>query len=78
MCDVTPFSAEYKPTADIPIVSGATAYTDPKTGVTMILIINKALWFGNCMTHLLINPNQYGHLELIYVMTLLTHIVLCA
>lgn len=61
--NVTPFSAEYKPTADIPIILGATAYTDPKTRVTIILIIIKAPWFGNRMTHL-INPNQLRAFEI--------------
>lgn len=30
-CDVTPYSDEYKPFTDVPIVNASTAYTDPET-----------------------------------------------
>ena len=36
-CNVAPYSYEYKPITDVPIVVAATAYTDPKTGETLML-----------------------------------------
>ena len=46
---------------DIPIVTAATAYTDPRNGQTYILIFHEFLWFGHMMDHSLINPNQPRH-----------------
>ena len=60
-CDVTPYSDEYKPITDVPIVNASTAYTDPETGVTMILQFNQVLWYGKKMQMSLINPNQMRH-----------------
>ena len=51
MKDITPI-------VGVPIVSGATAWDDPVTGQTYILIINEGLYYGNKMDHSLINPNQ--------------------
>ncbi|KAI2513139.1 Reverse transcriptase (RNA-dependent DNA polymerase) [Fragilaria crotonensis] len=48
----------YHPERDVPIVTGATAYTDQATGQVYILVINKGLWFGEMLTNSLINPNQ--------------------
>ena len=56
--DVYPYDSSYKPIQNIPIVSGATAWTDITNGVTYILIINEALYYGNKLDHSLINPNQ--------------------
>ena len=56
--DVYPYDSSYKPIQNIPIVSGATAWTDAANGVTYILIINEALYYGNKLDHSLINPNQ--------------------
>ena len=42
----------------VQIVSGATAWDDPVTGQTYILVINEGLYYGNKMDHSLINPNQ--------------------
>ena len=42
----------------VPIVSGETAWDDPITGQTYILVINEGLYIGNKMDHSLINPNQ--------------------
>ena len=46
------------PIVGVPIVSGATAWDDPVTGHTYILVINEGLYYGNTMDHSLINPNQ--------------------
>ena len=58
VCDVSPYSSSYKSIPDVPIASGATAWTNPETGETFILIIHEALWMSNHMPHSLINPNQ--------------------
>jgi hypothetical protein len=41
----------------VPIVQAATAYDDPETGITYILVINQALQIPNLQT-MLLNPNQ--------------------
>ena len=58
VCDVSPYNSKYDPERDVPIVSGATAYTDQHTGQVFVLVINEALWFGDRLTNSLINPNQ--------------------
>lgn len=45
-CDVTPYSSEYTPLKDIPIVNASTAYTD-NTDKTIILRINPMLLVRN-------------------------------
>lgn len=57
-CDVSPYADSYEPIRNVPIVSGATAVTDPSTGLTSILIFNEALWMGDTLDHSLLNPNQ--------------------
>jgi hypothetical protein len=50
---------------DVPIVKAAVAYDDPITGETFVIIINQALYFGNQIDEILLNPNQireYGHI----------------
>ena len=47
----------------IPIVSAATAFDDPESGIVYILIVNEGLYYGEKLDHSLINPNrvqQYG------------------
>ena len=58
LCDVTPFSHEYEPMMNIPIVKAATAYDDPQTGETYILILAQALFLGDKLEHSLICLNQ--------------------
>jgi hypothetical protein len=60
-CDVTPYSTEYKPILDVPIVNASTAFTDEKSGQTMILRFNQVLWYGKKLGMSLINPNQLRH-----------------
>jgi hypothetical protein len=59
--DVYSYDKSIKPIENVPIVSGATAWDDPMTGETFILIINEALYYGNKLDHSLINPNQVRH-----------------
>ena len=57
--DVAPYNSEaYNPECDIPIVTAATSYTDQQDGQVYILVIHEGLWFGDKLTHSLINPNQ--------------------
>ena len=56
--DVYAFDKSYAPTTDVPIVTGATAYDDPISGRTFILLFNESLYYGSCMDHSLFNPNQ--------------------
>ncbi len=59
VCDVSPYNSNtYDPQRDVPIVTGATAYTDQATGQVYILVINKGLLFGEKLTNSLINPNR--------------------
>ena len=56
--DVFAYDTSIKPIENVPIVSAATAYDDPVTGDTVILVFNEALYYGNRLDHSLINPNQ--------------------
>jgi Reverse transcriptase (RNA-dependent DNA polymerase) len=57
-CSVSPFSNTYTALTNVPIVSAATAYDDPKTGETIILVFNEGVWLGDRMQNTLLNPNQ--------------------
>jgi hypothetical protein len=56
--DVYAYDTSIKPIENVPIVSGATAYDDPVSGMTYILVFNEALYYGDKLDHTLINPNQ--------------------
>jgi hypothetical protein len=56
--DVKPYHRQYKSITGIPVVQAATAYDDPETGETYILVINQGLYFGDTLEHTLLNPNQ--------------------
>ena len=56
--DVYAYIKDFAPIIGVPILSGATAWDDPVTGQTYILVINEGLYYGNKMEHSLINPNQ--------------------
>jgi hypothetical protein len=58
---VSPFIGEYQSLPDIPIAAVATAWDDPVSGDTVILVINQALYFGDRMKHSLLCPNQLRH-----------------
>ena len=52
------FSDESRPFREIPIGSLATAWVDPKTSETVILVFNEGLYFGDRLNHSLLCPNQ--------------------
>ena len=58
VCQVQPFIESYDSLNDVQICSAATAYDDPTTGATYILVFHQGLWFGPKLKHSLINPNQ--------------------
>jgi hypothetical protein len=43
---------------DVPVVKAAIVFDVPSTGETVIPIINQVLYFGDQLTHILLNPNQ--------------------
>jgi hypothetical protein len=53
-----PYTEVYESVKTVPIVSGATAWTDERSGANYILVINEALWMPYTVTASLINPNQ--------------------
>ena len=56
--DVYAYDSNIAPVQGIPIVKGATAFDDNNTGLTYILVINEALFYGMKLDHTLINSNQ--------------------
>ena len=59
--DVYSYDTSVEPIADVPIVTGVTAWDCPSTGTTYILVFNEALYYGDKLDHTLINPNQVRH-----------------
>jgi hypothetical protein len=57
-CDVSPYTEVYESVKAVPIVSGATAWTDEGTGSTYNLVINEGLCMPDTVTASLINLNQ--------------------
>jgi len=58
VAEVHGFSKSMQAMQNIPIVKAALAYDDCITGETVILKINQALYFGDQLTHILLNQNQ--------------------
>jgi hypothetical protein len=58
-CGVQPYSDEYEPIPDVPIVTAATGFTS-KNGMAYILVFPEALYMPN-LDHSLFNPNQLRH-----------------
>ena len=58
VCEVSPYTDEYDAITDVPVVQGATLWTDQHTNEEYILIFNEALGMGDTLSHSLINPNQ--------------------
>jgi hypothetical protein len=60
-CEVSPFTDAYESMKDVPVVSAATAWTNDDSGETFILLFHQVLWYGNKLSHSLLNPNQIRH-----------------
>jgi hypothetical protein len=59
VCDVSSYNADQgECKRNIPIISGATAYTCQNSGQTFILVIKEGLWFSHKLPHSLLNQNQ--------------------
>ena len=59
--DVYPYDSSYSPLLNVTIVTRATAWDDPDTGLTWLPIINEVLFYGQQLNHSLLNPNQIRH-----------------
>ena len=58
VCEVSPYSDDYETIKNVPVVCGATLWTDTVDNQEYILVFNESLWMGDSLTHSLINPNQ--------------------
>ena len=58
--NVEAYSPEY-PSKKIPIATVATAYDCPNSGATYVLIVNKALYFGDSLRYAHIIGNGRGY-----------------
>jgi hypothetical protein len=56
LCDVQPYSDNYEPVKNVPIITAVTGYTSA-TGMNYILIFPEALYMPS-LEHSLFNPNQ--------------------
>ena len=54
---VAPYHNEYK-LVKVKIAMVSTLLEDPKDGQLYILLIHEALYFGDCLKQMLLNPNQ--------------------
>ena len=57
-CEVSPYADKYDALRNIPIVMGATVWTNSQDGAPILLVFNEALWMGDRLHHTLINSNQ--------------------
>ena len=57
-CEVSPYADEYDAIRNIPVVMGATVWTNSQDCVPILLVFNEALWMRDRLHHILINPNQ--------------------
>mmetsp|Transcript_2147 Transcript_2147/g.3294 ORF Transcript_2147/g.3294 Transcript_2147/m.3294 type:complete len:1178 (+) Transcript_2147:1032-4565(+) len=60
-CVVSGFHSDMTPMQNIPVATVATAFDDPVTQETYVLIFYEALYFGDTMEHSLISPMQLRH-----------------
>ena len=58
-CDVQPYSDDYAPMTNVPIITAATGYTSA-SGLNYILVFPEALYMPK-LSHSLFNPNQLRH-----------------
>ena len=57
-CEVSPYSSQYEAVRDVPVVTGATVWTNVTDGTAYLLIFHESLWMGDKLDHTLVNPNQ--------------------
>ena len=56
--EVLIYHKDYVSKKNVPMVSAATAWDNPKTGETIILHVHQALWFGLSLQKTLLSSNQ--------------------
>ena len=56
--DVYLYDISYEPMYNVPIVIGASTYTNRNTGRSFITFINEALYYGKNLGHSMINTNK--------------------
>ena len=57
-CEVSPYSSEYEAVWNVPVITGATVWTNATDGMAYLLIFHESLWMGDKLDHTLVNPNQ--------------------
>ena len=57
-CEVSPYSSQYEAVWNIPVVMGATVWTNAADGTAYLLIFHESLWMGDKLDHTLVNPNM--------------------
>lgn len=55
--EVSGFANSLAPLSNIPIVKATLAYDHPQTGEVILWVINQALYFGDQLDEVLLNPN---------------------
>ena len=56
--EVLPYADKYDAIRNVPVVTGATVWTNSQDSAPILLDFNEALWMGDQLHHTLINPNQ--------------------
>ena len=57
-CEVSPYSSEYEAVQNVPVVTGATVWTNATDGMAYLLIFHESLRMGDKLDSTLVNPNQ--------------------
>ena len=58
---LSPYSDEYESIQHVPVVTRSTAWTRPHSGETSIIVFDEALWMGDKLDQILVNPKQMRH-----------------
>ena len=58
VAEVSGFANSLEPLKNVPVVKAAVAIDNPETGDSAVLVINQALYFGDQLDNVLLNPNQ--------------------
>ena len=56
-----PYRDEYEAFKVVPIVNAENYWKSSEIGKYYILVLNEALWMGDTLDHMLVNPNQLCH-----------------
>ena len=53
-----PYDTSYEPMYNVPIITSVSTYIDINTGISVIIVMNEALYYGKKLGHSLSNTNQ--------------------